>query len=155
MAAFHCKERRVNGRQIAGGLAVLAALIAAPMTIAQTNTSQANASADPAAEAAANAKWDLGALVQGGFGVTEDRGGFKFLLIGGHAGRILTPNVGPGLLKGNFEYGVESLSALAELYAEVSARQVHADLSAGRAIRNLCLLFEPSTRSAEHTPASA
>ena len=85
----------MNGRQIAGGLAVLAALIAAPMTVAQTNTSQANASADPAAEAAANAKWDLGALVQGGFGVTEDRGGFKFLLIGGHAGRILTPNVGP------------------------------------------------------------
>ena len=32
MAAFHCEEWRVNGRQIAGGLAVLAALIAAPMS---------------------------------------------------------------------------------------------------------------------------
>ena len=45
--------------------------------------------------------------MQGGFGLTEDRGGFKFLLIGGHAGRILTPQLGKGLLKGNFEYGVE------------------------------------------------
>jgi hypothetical protein len=56
---------------------------------------------------AANARWNFGALVQSGFGVTEDRGGFKFLLIGGHAGRILTPEVGKGLLKGDFEYGVE------------------------------------------------
>ena len=45
--------------------------------------------------------------MQGGFGVTEDRGGFTFLLIGGHAGRILTPNVGPRSAQGNFEYGVE------------------------------------------------
>ena len=51
--------------------------------------------------------WDFGALVQSGFGVTEDRGSFKFLMIGGHAGRVLTPNLGSGFLKGNFEYGVE------------------------------------------------
>jgi hypothetical protein len=107
MAAFHCKERRVNVRQIAGGLAVVAALTMAPMTVAQRNTNQTNASASPVAEAAANANWNFGALVQSGFGVTEDRGSFKFLLIGGHAGRILTPTLGSGLLKGNFEYGVE------------------------------------------------
>ena len=106
MAAFHCEEWRVNGRQIAGGLAVVAALITATIAVAQKSTSQVNATA-PASEAAANAKWNFGALVQGGFGVTEERGDFKFLLIGGHAGRILTPNVGGGLLRGNFEYGVE------------------------------------------------
>jgi len=46
-------------------------------------------------------------LVQGGFGVTEDRGGFKFMMAGVHAGKVLTGNVGPGLVRGNFEYGVE------------------------------------------------
>ena len=104
MAAFHCKERRVNGRQIAGGLAVLAALITAPMIVAQNNTG--HATTVPVAEAA-NANWNFGGLVQGGFGVTQERGNFKFFLIGGHAGRILTPQLGSGLLRGNLEYGVE------------------------------------------------
>lgn len=96
----------MNGRQIASGLAVLASLVTAPITVAQS-PSQTNASAAPASEAASNAHWNFGALVQSGFGVTEERGDFKFLLIGGHAGRILTPNLGGGLLRGNFEYGVE------------------------------------------------
>lgn len=78
--------------------------LTAGSALAQSNT--ANVSS-PVAGASANAKWDLGAFVQSGFGVTEDRGSFKFLMIGGHAGRILTPNLGSGLLKGNFEYGVE------------------------------------------------
>jgi lipid A 3-O-deacylase len=50
---------------------------------------------------------DLGVLVQGGFGVTENRDGFKFLLAGVHAGKVLTSNAGPGFLRGNFEYAVE------------------------------------------------
>lgn len=50
---------------------------------------------------------ELGALVQSGFGVTEDRGSFKFLLAGVHAGKVLSNNYGPGLLRGNFEYAVE------------------------------------------------
>jgi lipid A 3-O-deacylase len=50
---------------------------------------------------------DLGVLVQGGFGVTENRDDFKFLLAGVHAGKVLTSNVGPGFLRGNFEYAVE------------------------------------------------
>jgi hypothetical protein len=103
MAAFDCKERRVKARQIAGGFALCMALTASPV-FAQLNT--ANTSS-PVADASANAKWDLGGFVQSGFGVTEDRDSFKFLMIGGHAGRILTPNLGSGLLKGNFEYGVE------------------------------------------------
>ena len=141
MAAFHCKEQRVNVRQIAGGLAVLAAFIMAPMTVAQKNTSQTNTAAAPAAEAAANAHWNFGALVQSGFGVTEERGDFKFLLIGGHAGRMLTPNLGGGLPQGQLRIRRRGLSALAELHPEVPARQMHADLSARRAVWNLCCLF--------------
>lgn len=92
----------MNARQIAGGLAVVTALFTASMAVAQQNTN-----ATPVAEAAARTKWNFGALLQSGFGVTEDRGGFKFLLIGGHAGRTLTPEIGHGLFKGDFEYGVE------------------------------------------------
>jgi hypothetical protein len=51
--------------------------------------------------------WNFGVLMQGGFGVTEDRGGFKFIWAGVHAGKVLTGNAGPGMLRGNFEYGVE------------------------------------------------
>lgn len=103
MAAFHCEEWRVKARQIAGGVALCVALMAGS-ALAQSSTASASS---PVTDASGNAKWDLGAFVQSGFGVTEDRGGFKFLMIGGHAGRILTPNLGKGLLRGNFEYGVE------------------------------------------------
>lgn len=60
------------------------------------------------AEAASSHRdWEFGALIQGGVGLTEQRGGFKFLLVGAHAGKVMTPNLGSGLLKGNFEYAVE------------------------------------------------
>lgn len=100
MAAFHCEEQRVKVKHVAGGLVVFAALISGSMAVAQTNTS-------PVAEASAHANWNFGALVQSGIGLTEDRGSFKFLLVGAHAGRILTPQLGKGPLKGDFEYGVE------------------------------------------------
>jgi hypothetical protein len=51
--------------------------------------------------------WTFGALVQGGFGLTENRGGFQFYMAGAHIGKVLTPELGHGRLKGNFEYGVE------------------------------------------------
>jgi hypothetical protein len=103
MAAFHCEEWRVKARQIAGRFALCVALVAGS-AFAQSSTAKVSS---PAASTSSGAKWDFGALVQSGFGLTEDRGSFKFLLIGGHAGRILTPDLGRGLLKGNFEYGVE------------------------------------------------
>ena len=102
MAAFDCEERRVKARQIVGGLAVCVALMAGP-ALAQSNTNVSS----PVADASGNAKWNFGAFVQSGFGVTEDRGSFKFLMVGGHAGRVLTPNLSKGVLRGNFEYGVE------------------------------------------------
>jgi lipid A 3-O-deacylase len=49
----------------------------------------------------------LGVLLQGGFGVTEDRGSFRFFMAGLRAGKVLTPMAGHGLMRGNFEYGVE------------------------------------------------
>jgi lipid A 3-O-deacylase len=50
---------------------------------------------------------DIGVLVQGGFGVTENRGSFRFIWAGVHAGKVLTPMEGHGLWRGNFEYAVE------------------------------------------------
>ncbi|MCL2660645.1 MAG: acyloxyacyl hydrolase [Acidobacteriaceae bacterium] len=49
---------------------------------------------------------EFGVKAQGGLG-TNDQTGFKFFMLGVHAGKVLTPNVGPGLLRGNFEYAVE------------------------------------------------
>ena len=51
---------------------------------------------------------ELGVLIQGGNGLTEDRDGFKFLMAGVHAGKVLTSNLGHGPLRGNFEYAVEA-----------------------------------------------
>jgi len=50
--------------------------------------------------------WEYGVLLQGGVGL-EQRTNFGFLLAGGHLGRVLTSDAGPGLLHGNFEYAVE------------------------------------------------
>jgi len=52
--------------------------------------------------------FEIGGLMQSGFGVTEDRGGFKFLMAGVHAGKVLTRNLGQGMMRGNFEYAVEA-----------------------------------------------
>jgi lipid A 3-O-deacylase len=50
--------------------------------------------------------WEYGALVQGGVGL-QDRTDFSFFMVGGHLGKVLTPELGTGLFKGNFEYAVE------------------------------------------------
>ncbi len=50
--------------------------------------------------------WEYGVLVQGGTGL-EQNSDYKFLLAGGHLGKVLTPEYGHNLLKGNFEYAVE------------------------------------------------
>jgi hypothetical protein len=52
--------------------------------------------------------WNFGVLAQTGFGVTEDRGGFKFLMAGARAGKVLTKMHGRGIARGDFEYGVEA-----------------------------------------------
>jgi lipid A 3-O-deacylase len=57
-------------------------------------------------EQVSKSNWEYGALLQGGNGL-QDRTNFQFFMVGGHLGRILTSNFGPGLLRGNFEYAVE------------------------------------------------
>jgi lipid A 3-O-deacylase len=57
---------------------------------------------------AARSTWGYGVLVQGGLGL-EERTNFGFLMAGAHAGRVLTPVLGSGLLQGTFEYAVEVL----------------------------------------------
>ncbi|MEO6923057.1 MAG: acyloxyacyl hydrolase [Bryocella sp.] len=88
----------------------LVALVCVSASAQQTSSPQLNSGAgilsiSPVATAA-HSNWEYGALVQGGVGL-EERTDFSFLLAGGHLGRILTPDLGTGLLKGNFEYAVE------------------------------------------------
>ena len=72
----------------------------APGLSAQENT-------NPLDSASSHQPMEYGAIFQGGIGVTDNRGGFQFLQAGVHAGRVLTNNVGHGLLRGNFEYAAE------------------------------------------------
>ena len=51
---------------------------------------------------------ELGVVVQGGTGVTDNRGDFRFLMTGVHAGKVMIGNHGSGLLRGNFEYAIEA-----------------------------------------------
>lgn len=85
-------------------IACLATLAAA------ISSSPAQAQAKPAAETpfvGDSHPLEIGVLAQGGVGLTEDRNSFKFLMLGGRAGKVLIANSGPGVLHGNFEYGIE------------------------------------------------
>jgi lipid A 3-O-deacylase len=82
---------------------VLGLFISSIAAVAQA----APAAQNPLSAPAGHLPLEIGALAQGGFGITQDRGTYKFFMLGGHTGKILTPNVGPGLLHGNFEYAVE------------------------------------------------
>lgn len=52
--------------------------------------------------------WEYGAIFQGGKGVTDNRDDFTFYMAGVHVGKVLTTEIGKGLLRGNFEYAVEA-----------------------------------------------
>ena len=66
--------------------------------------------------------WNFGVLTQGGFGVTESRGGFKFFMVGVRGGKVLTGMSGHGMLRGNFELGAE-VFPLWQSYTPTSLRQ--------------------------------
>lgn len=51
---------------------------------------------------------EVGGVIQGGKGVTDNRDDFTFLMAGVHAGKVLTNDFAPGLLRGNFEYAMEA-----------------------------------------------
>lgn len=84
-------------------IAVLAAAAVLTLSAAAQNTPAAN----PLDAASTRQPWEIGAILQGGNGITDNRDGFHFLMAGMHAGRVLTNNYGSGLLRGNFEYAVE------------------------------------------------
>ena len=84
--------------------------LAVALTIASLGTAGAQtppAAADAVASLANTRAWNYGVLVQGGKGVTDDRDDFNFFLAGGHVGKALTPQIGKGTFKGNFEYAAE------------------------------------------------
>ena len=85
---------------------VLSLSLGASFLSAQTTAPPA-AESSPFSPTNGRLPWNIGAILQGGKGVTDNRDGFKFLMAGVHAGKILTRNVGPGPLHGNFEYAVE------------------------------------------------
>ncbi|MCU1223298.1 MAG: Deacylase [Edaphobacter sp.] len=82
----------------------LALALSTPFTMAQAAPTAAPLT--PFQANSAHLPLEIGVLAQGGFGLT-DRSSFKFLMAGVHAGKVLTPNIGPGPLHGNFEYAVE------------------------------------------------
>lgn len=89
-------------RRIAGVFAAFAVVLSA-----QAQTKASPQGSLPVSAVADRAPWNVGVLAQSGFGVTDQRGSYKFLLLGAHAGKVLTPELGSGRLRGNFEYGVE------------------------------------------------
>jgi lipid A 3-O-deacylase len=93
--------------QCIGRAAVCVFVLLMSTGFALAQTSVVDDGATPFHIASGHLPLEIGALVQGGFGVTEDRGSFKFLWAGVHAGKVLTDNHGPGVLRGNFEYAVE------------------------------------------------
>lgn len=89
-------------------LAIFASLIAMCFSMkAQQAPAQAGSHPLSFVEDASHANWDYGALIQGGNGLTEGRDNFHFFMAGAHLGRDLPGKVGSGLLRGDFEYGVE------------------------------------------------
>jgi lipid A 3-O-deacylase len=93
--------------QCFGGAAALSLVLLLPARVATAQSTVVSEEATPFHAASGHMPLELGALVQGGFGVTEDRGDFKFFMVGVHAGKVLTGNALPGALRGNFEYAVE------------------------------------------------
>jgi hypothetical protein len=59
----------------------------------------------PATNAAPH-NWEYGAFFEGGPGL-EERTNYSFVWAGVQAGKIVTPDLGSGVLKGNFEYAVQ------------------------------------------------
>ncbi len=64
-----------------------------------------------------------GRWFQGGVGL-QDRSDFGFAMVGAHLGKVLTPELGTGLFKGNFEYAVEVFPFWQSYTHDVFADQV-------------------------------
>ncbi len=78
----------------------LAALLSAAPAHAQAATSTASPFSG------GHHPFEFGVIAQGGIG-TNDRSDYKFFMVGGQAGKVLASDIGPGILRGNFEYGIQ------------------------------------------------
>ena len=91
-------------RVLCGVAAAISMAVSGALT---AQTTSATTQADSPVATFANSKpWEYGALVQGGVGL-EQRTNFNFILVGGHLGKVLTPTIGTGRFRGDFEYAVE------------------------------------------------
>jgi hypothetical protein len=100
------------------------ALALAPILVPAPAPAQSPSTATPIINPVRDGHYPLnfGVLVQSGIGVTEDRSGFKFFMAGVRLGKVLTANIGHGMLRGNFEYGGE-LFPLWQSYTPTMPRQ--------------------------------
>src|SRR5579872_7240246 len=83
---------------------VLSALLLAPMISNAQTLPALPSSPDHVLD---TKPWNFGVITQDGFGLTENRNSFKFISGGVHLGKVLTGPIGPGPLRGTFEYAVE------------------------------------------------
>ncbi len=61
----------------------------------------------PVRQAMSRNPFEWGPFFNGGVGVGHNRNGYHFLSVGVHAGKVLTDPIGPGFLKGQFEYAAD------------------------------------------------
>ncbi len=76
------------------------------MTTASLLAQRSGVVRSPVADAVHSANWEFGGLAEGGVGL-QDRSNFSFLSFSAQLGRVLTNELGTGLLKGDFEYAVQ------------------------------------------------
>jgi lipid A 3-O-deacylase len=96
---------KIQMEGIRGGVLAICVVAMNVVVSAQTPLSSMAASL-PVTQLANSTPWEYGIQAQGGNGL-QDRTNFRFLMVGGHLGKVLTPQLGRGLLRGNFEYAVE------------------------------------------------
>ncbi|MDR3735162.1 MAG: acyloxyacyl hydrolase [Acidobacteriaceae bacterium] len=107
-------------RLIAGMLSAVALIGLAQVAMGQSSSSAqtlpqkadiaittGNTLASPVQQIAKRQPWEVGVLAQGGVGLTQSRDSFKFLMAGVHLGKVMTPVLGHGYFRGQFEYAGE------------------------------------------------
>jgi lipid A 3-O-deacylase len=84
----------------------LAFLVGASVVACGQTTTVAAPVESPVATYASSTPLEGGMFFQGGVGL-ENRTNYSFLMAGAHLGKVLTPQLGSGVFRGNFEYAVE------------------------------------------------
>lgn len=88
---------------------VLAGALSGISSAYAQNSKQTTATTDDyVGQVRASRPWEIGPFAQGGIG-DGDRSSFSFFALGVRGGKVLTEPMGPGLLRGQFEYAGEIL----------------------------------------------